>query len=294
MMSIKQRLASWRNCVLGIGLSTISIIVVATPIVIRHDVKDGSYLATQADFPPLATLYKIGAHGTLVHEKWVVTAAHTVFCVTPGTAIRIGDKIVEVKARYSHPDYERNGDNDIALIELAEPLNSPVTARLYAGSNEVGKDVWFIGSGGTGNGLTGQTVNYKENAGVLRKAQNRIESARGNEITFTFDKGVKALPLEGVSGNGDSGGPAFIKRGGEYWLLGISSRADSWFKEMGEYGVNEVYTRVSAHLPWIEAMFAATPRQRREMSSAERFVQPGIDDIDSICHQINYTPVKES
>lgn len=292
-MNSKLGLSVWLYSLVGIGLCLLAINAFAKPIVIRHDVKDAHYLATQDDFPPLATLYKIGAHGTLVKPQWVVTAAHTVFCVTPGTAIRIGNQLVEVKARYSHPDYERGGDDDIALIQLKSPLRSTTPARLYAGSNEAGKDVWFIGSGATGNGMTGPTVNYKANAGVLRKAQNRVETARGNEISFTFDRDDKALPLEGVSGNGDSGGPAFMQRGNTYWLLGISSRADSWFKDVGEYGVNEVYTRVSAHLPWLEAMFAASPTQRLQMSSAERFVQPGIEDIDSVCAQINYTPIEE-
>lgn len=292
-MNKKLNLSVWLYSVAGIGLCLLTINALAKPIVIRHDVKDTHYLATQDDFPPLATLYKIGAHGTLVKPQWVVTAAHTVFCITPGTAIRIDDQLVEVKARYSHPDYQRGGDNDIALIQLAQPLTSVTPARLYAGSNEAGKDVWFIGSGATGNGLTGPTVNYKANAGVLRKAQNRVEKARGNEISFVFDRGDKALPLEGVSGNGDSGGPAFMRLGNTYWLLGISSRADSWFKDVGEYGVNEVYTRVSAHLPWLEAMFAATHAQRLKMSSTERFVQPGIEDIDSVCTQINYTPIEE-
>lgn len=293
-MKNKFGLSVWRYSCLGIGILLLPIIALAKPIVIRHDVQDTHYLATQDDFPPLATLYKVGAHGTLVKPQWVVTAAHTIFCVTPGTAIRIDDQLVEVKARYSHPDYQRGGDNDIALIELAQPLFSPTPARLYAGSNEAGKDVWFIGSGATGNGLTGATVNYKANGGLLRKAQNRVETARGSEISFIFDRDNKALPLEGVSGNGDSGGPAFIRRGNTYWLLGISSRADSWFKDVGEYGVKEVYTRISAHLPWLKAMFAATPTQRLQMSSADRFVQPGIEDIDSVCSQINYRPSEEN
>lgn len=265
----------------------------AHSIVVRHDVAESNYRASQTDFPPLATLYKVGAHGTLIAPEWVVTAAHTVFCVKPGSAIRIGEQVIEVKARYSHPDYERGGDNDIALIELADPVTGVLPARLYEASNENGKDVWFIGSGGTGNGIEGQTVSYKQNAGVLRKAQNRVEKASGNEISFIFDKGESALPLEGVSGNGDSGGPAYIKQDSHFWLVGISSRADSWFKEMGEYGVDEVYTRVSHHLPWLKAMIGGTSEHRQKMSTGNRFVQPGIEDIDKICAQINYQPGEE-
>lgn len=52
----------------------------------------------------------------------------------------------------------------------------------------------------------------------------------------------------GVSGNGDSGGPTFIKEGDDYFLLGASSRADSEDKYVGEYGVEELYTRASTHI----------------------------------------------
>ena len=40
----------------------------ASAIVIRHDVADKHYQAVPADFPPLATLYRIGADGTLIEE----------------------------------------------------------------------------------------------------------------------------------------------------------------------------------------------------------------------------------
>ena len=41
----------------------------AHSIVIRHDVPDAQYRASRADFPPLATLYNIGVHGTLIHPE---------------------------------------------------------------------------------------------------------------------------------------------------------------------------------------------------------------------------------
>jgi hypothetical protein len=39
--------------------------------------------------------------------------------------------------------------------------------------------------------------------------------------------------------------------------LGVSSRTDSWLKDVGEYGVKELYTRVSSHVDWIEQVMAA-------------------------------------
>ena len=58
-----------------------------------------------------------------------------------------------------------------------------------------------------------------------------------------------------MSGNGDSGGPAFVPQaGGGPLLLGVSSRTDSWFHAVGEYGVKERYTRVSAYQDWMRTV----------------------------------------
>lgn len=261
-------------------------------IVVRHDKPADDYLATKADFPPLATFYNIGVHGTLIEPQWVLTAAHTVFCLDEGQYIEIGGEFVEVDARYSYPTYELGGKNDLALIRLKTPISDVKPAKLYRKSDERNKTIWFIGSGGTGTGLTGETIGYKENNGTLRKAQNKVDKVTKSDLRFIFDKGNKGLELEGVSGNGDSGGPAFFKHKGEFYLMGVSSRADSWFKDVGEYGVKELYTRVSVHADWVDSVIAANETQRAEISSLEPFLQPGMtpEKMPQICASIGFMP----
>ncbi|WP_230961316.1 hypothetical protein [Psychrosphaera haliotis] len=84
----------------------------------------------------------------------------------------------------------------------------------------------------------------------MRKAENKIVSANGPLLKFKFDRGSSALPLEGVSGGGDSGGPAYIKANNTNYLLGISSRVEDG--SIGKYGVTDVYSRVSLSKSWIE------------------------------------------
>lgn len=261
----------------------------AMGIVIRHDVSDSHYRASPADFPPLATLYQVGAHGTLIAPQWVVTAAHTIFCITPGSYIDIAGRLRKVDARYAHHQYERGEEHDIALIKLTQPVTDVTPARRYHLSDEAGQAIWFIGSGGSGNGKEGQTISYKENAGLLRKAQNRVREIDEGELFFTFDEGEDAMPFEGVSGNGDSGGPAYLSENGQYYLLGISSRNDSWFKGIGEYGVNEVYTRISYYREWIDKVMTESDSVLAQYTTSQRFPQPDIAErLPEVCEKISY------
>ncbi|MBZ9613038.1 S1 family peptidase [Rheinheimera maricola] len=260
----------------------------ACAIVIRHDVADQQYWATTADFPPLATLYTIGVHGSLIAPQWIVTAAHAVFCVEPGAHIQVGGQQFAVSAVYAHAGYRLDKDNDIALIKLQQPVTALAAARLYRDTDEQGQALWFIGAGASGNGNTGQTISLKQNNGQLRKAQNTVRSTSATELFFRFDKGNSALPLEGVSGNGDSGGPAFIRRGEDFYLLGVSSRANSWFKAVGEYGVEEAYSRISHHAGWLEAVMAESPQQLTQHTTQNRFIPPGTADLPQLCARLNF------
>lgn len=273
----------------------LSICTSASGIVIRHDKPEENYLADVNDFPPLATFYNIGVHGTLIEPEWVLTATHTVFCLNEGQPIKVGNELVEVQAKYSYPTYELGGENDLSLIKLSRPIMSVKPATLYRSKGEVDKNVWFIGSGGTGTGLTGQTVSNEENNGVLRKAQNRVVSVTESDLRFVFEPGNEGLELEGVSGNGDSGGPAYILAKGNYFLLGVSSRADSVDKEVGEYGVEELYTRVSTHVEWIEQVISSDETERAEISSLAPFLHPGmqLENMQDICSSISITETSQ-
>lgn len=148
-----------------------------------------------------------------------------------------------------------------------------------------------IGVGGTGNGLTGQTEDNVANAGVLRKAQNSVEFAQGPLLTFTFDSGDSALPLEGVSGGGDSGGPAYLTLEGIHYLLGISSRVDGG--EIGKYGVVEVYSRVSFFTAWIEDITSGDAKLQQQFALPKLDKLPAgltVPMLAEVCAEIGLKP----
>ncbi len=90
----------------------------------------------------------------------------------------------------------------------------------------------------------------------MRGATNRIESSNENWLSFTFDApdSNAVMDLEGVSGPGDSGAPAYITKNGKLFVAGISSRSRDTNKDDIEpgYGDEDLYTRVSSHQKWIE------------------------------------------
>lgn len=234
-------------------------------IVMRHDVPQEYYSASLKDFPALARFYIDGAHGVLIEPTWVLTAAHTTFCTDPGTTILVGGAKVKVKKRYVHPDHKPGVSHDIALIELDARGSNIKPALLYEGNNEKGKIITFIGAGDAGNGLEGVTIPHYENNGVLRKAQNTVETAEGPLLVFKFHQGEEALPLEGIGGGGDSGGPAFIKNGDDYLVLGVSSRGE-FGSTIGMYGNLEYYSRVSYFNDWINDVINGDEKVRAKIA----------------------------
>lgn len=271
-----------------VAVGVLSLPLKSEAIVIRDDVADERYHASVNDFPPLVTLYNIGVHGTLIHPEWFVTAAHAVFCMNPGQKVLVGQKIATIEGRYSYPEYTLGGKHDLALVKLREPVDDIVPAALYRDTAETGTSLWFIGAGGSGTGRSGETINYRENNGRLRKAQNRVVDVTESDIVFKFERGEDGEVLEGVSGNGDSGGPAFVEQAGHYLLLGVSSRTDSWFYDVGEYGVTELYTRISTYRSWIERLMASDDSQRRSMSTQDPFLQENMkpDAMTALCKKL--------
>ena len=156
---------------------------------------------------------------------------------------------------YIHPDWSE-GPHDIALVRLTSASVIP-PVQVYAHTDEVGRVVTVAGSGDGGNGLTGPTGND----GLVRAATNRVDSASAYWLRWEFNapEDPEATPLEGISGPGDSGGPAYLSRDDVTYVAGISSGQSTRATggREGLYGVTEFYTRVSSYVSWIAAVIEA-------------------------------------
>jgi len=230
------------------------------PIIHRHDRPDSLFIALGAKYPALAHINlptpkgASDGEGTLIAPRWVLTAAHVAMEVRKGHVLVIHGQRVAVDSIVIHPSWEDGGPHDLGLLRLAAPITDVSPAPLYRDSSEVDQVVVLLGYGDYGTGESGPVGNDH----VVRGATNRIDEATAAWLTFRFDApgDPRATELEGVSGPGDSGGPAFIGEGAAARLAGVSSGQSSRATggRRGRYGVTEFYVRVSRYVAWIESV----------------------------------------
>lgn len=253
----------------------------AGAVVIRHDVDDARYRIADTELPALADLPGEG-HGVLIAPRWVVTAAHAVSSAAT-SGVRVGGTSRKVERVVVHPGYRRlpatlvdeavaTGDSsaalaflaasdDIALIELAEPVAGIAPLRLYRRGDEAGQTVTLIGKGATGDGVDGQAPDAAHRT-RLRRAYNVVTEADARWLSYVFDAPASGLPLEGITGSGDSGGPLIIEADGVPSLAGLASwnrYADSTVRAFhaGLYGQVVFNVRISRYAGWIDGVISA-------------------------------------
>ena len=250
----------------------------AHAIVMRHDTGYARYLASETSFPAVFWLEQRSARkvcvATLIDPQWALTAAHCVEeTAMQGYIERAGEYVVTIAgamrgidAVVLHPNYAFRYDEaraseevDLALLHLSEPVQIPQGMPLYRERDELNRVVTLLGWGFSGLGTTG----IQHDDGRFRQAQNRISEIRGR-LRFDFDDprrpGNQAVPLEGLPGLGDSGGPALLETTEGWRLAGIAIGEIAPHEAppgvQGLYGATGVYERVSDHLDWIDAVIA--------------------------------------
>lgn len=226
--------------------------VSVSAILKRHDVADERYRDLGEKFPAVSNFGR-GGEGTLVGAEWVLTAAHVAAGMRRDVQIRFGDESYAIDRIVTHPEWKEMGAHDIALVKLSRSVTGVTPLALYEQQDESDKRVVFVGHGGTGTGLTGP---QRPEDGLKRGATNVVDSADADWLFFRFDAPPQGSELEGISGPGDSGGPALIQVGGAHHVAGISVWGKPGPNGRGTYGATEGYTRVSTHASWLRGVMA--------------------------------------
>ena len=235
----------------GLTLAIATVLGLPDPaysIIMRHDQPDSAYRALGKGHDAVA--YTAAGVGVLIAPEWVLTAAHVAELLQhENRSVHIGGERYTADELTFHPTWEgmpSEKSTDMALVKLDRAVSDITPVKLYADSNEVGMEVLFVGKGDVGNGKSGPG----RSDGVIRGANNVVEGFFADYLVFNFDGPGEALEFEGISGPGDSGGPALFLREGELYTLGVSSGNTG--DPICRYDTHELYARVSTNREWIE------------------------------------------
>ena len=246
----------------------------ANAIVMRHDTGYGSYLARESDYPAVFPLLQQNRRktciATLVAAQWAITAAHCVEQAGLPVSWRAGDvfpvqiagqphAVVSVIYHPAWPgqasEMREAAEVDLALLKLQTTVDHVSPMPLYAGHDEQGQVMTFVGWGYSGIGSTAEQFND----GRLRFARNTVIAA-SSQLRFQFDdphaEQSLAVPFEGIPGLGDSGGPAILRRDAEEYLAGVAIGEVEQGRGLGLYGATVIYERISLHHDWIQEVVA--------------------------------------
>ncbi len=207
-------------------------------------------------------------------HAYVLTAAH---CFKPETnpediEIRTSGgaihRVVSGERREGYRNANETTGLDLAILVLDAPIDDvDEPATLYAGDDEAGRTLTFVGYGSRGIGSVGQADEYYDGLGDKAAAQGAIDVLRemgegedgGNYLGVFLPKEDGSIPnpyggadtpvsrLAGLLGNGDSGGPAYIETEDGWAVAGINSNSTG----NRQYGKTSWFVRVSGSQDWI-------------------------------------------
>lgn len=194
--------------------------------------------------------------GSLIASQWILTAAHCIESETAdGVSVLLGQpdlnqsggQTIKVSRIIEHPDYQRQGYPDLALLQL-DRKTSVLPILMPSRNNpvpDVGEEATVTGWGQISENGPATTELRESTMPIV--GHNQCNRAYDGQIVE--DAMVCAGTTSGDKDScyGDSGGPLFVPRGESYVQAGVVSFGE----ECGLANVPGVYARVSSYGDWI-------------------------------------------
>nr|XP_055072957.1 chymotrypsin-like elastase family member 1.6 [Misgurnus anguillicaudatus] len=204
--------------------------------------------------------------GTLIRQKWVMTAAH---CVDTQRTWRVvlgehnlntqegREQFMTVSQVYIHPNWNSNSvasGYDIALLRLTNDatLNSYVKLASLPPSGQTlphNNPCYITGWGRTS---TGGSLSAQLKQAYLPLVDHQTCSSSGWWGSTVKNTMVCAGGGRDSGCNGDSGGPLNCQVNGAYYVHGVTSFVSSLGCNTNQKPT--VFTRVSAYISWIQGI----------------------------------------
>ncbi|XP_029002506.1 transmembrane protease serine 9 [Betta splendens] len=224
----------------------------------------GGVTARRGEWPWIGSLQYQRLHrcgATLVHKKWLLTAAHCFksdpgpanWAVSLGSVLRsgVGALVIPIQRVIVHPAFNGTSmDFDVALLELAVPAPISYTIQPVCLPSPVhhflkNAQCYITGWGSIREG--GSLTNLLQKAPVNIIEQAECQESYGAVLTSNM---MCAGYMEGGRDTclGDSGGPLTCRQlSGQWFIAGVTS----WGHGCGRIGFPGVYTRVTSVRKWL-------------------------------------------
>jgi hypothetical protein len=242
----------------------------ASAILIRSDRDDDEYLELATKYTSALLLTEKGGEGVLIAPRWILTSGDVALILRdaqPRSKVTIAGADYEIASIFVHPEGKAGVVNDVALILLRRPVKGVEPTLLYRLDDEQGKTVVIVGHGDVlKQGETakpGRPADRRPRAGI-----NTVDRVTPNTLGLEIKAPDDASDLQGAATPLDHGAPLFIETGSSVVVAGINHRVvdENHDHILGNAGDVDLYMRVSAYVPWIEAVILDVTKKELESS----------------------------